>query len=99
MPLHDPVAAFLDRLIEGQRRASNYVQIESEADTKVVGRTGYRLIGANRLAVEGKSEEILSEAAERGGWGQFTRAGRIDGGLYGALGETIVPATTMQAAE
>lgn len=92
MPQHDKVSEFLDRLLVGQQLAANTsVNVESEADPKVVGRTAYRLTGPVKALVAQRAGRILEEASDAGGRGRFIGPHRIDGGLYGALGETIIP--------
>lgn len=89
---------FLDRVHRSQQVAANYVQVESEPDPKVVGRTAYRLTGATRAAVALRSARVLEEAERDGGHGEFIGPVPIGGGLYRSLGYTIVSAMT-EAAE
>jgi hypothetical protein len=81
---------FLNQLARGQEVASDYVRVDSESDPRTPGRTAYRLTGATKGAVERKAALILQDAADAGGRGRFLETGRVDG-VYGALGETIVP--------
>jgi len=89
---------FLDRVHRSQQVAANYVQIESEADPKVVGRTAHRLTGSTRSAIALRSARILEEAERDGGYGEFLGPVSIGGGLYRSLGYTIVSAVN-EAAE
>lgn len=89
---------FLERIHASQQVAANAaVQVESEADPKVVGRTGYRLTGATRAVVAVRSARILEEAEQEGGYGEFVGPVPVEGGLYASLGYTVIP--VMAAAE
>ena len=89
---------FLERISHGQQVAADYVRVESEPDENIPGRTRWALNGATKGAVERRMALILEEAADAGGRGRFVGPGKTSEGLYGALGETIIP-VMVEAAE
>ena len=87
----DTLKETLDGFVKGQEAArKSIVTIEAEADPAKPGRTAYRITGADKRAVEHAIAARMREAEEFGGQAHFIGPARIDGGLYGAIGEVFV---------
>lgn len=75
------------------RETSDGVLVESQADPARPGRTGYRITGLTREAVQAKITQLTNSVdglqGSPFGFANFVGPARVDGG-YGALGEVIV---------
>lgn len=80
----------LDEILNGFKRL-HAAQVEAEADPRTPGRTAYRITAATRRAVQGAIDARMIEAEDAGGFAKFIGPHPVDGGVFGALGEIIIP--------
>ena len=63
------------------------VQVDSEVDTRIIGRTGYRIIADTAEQVQAEITRLMNgEGLSRS---EFTNPIQIGDGKYGSLGYTI----------